>query len=244
MRLPRSDPRRARPPRRRASTRGAPGCARPASSSRRASSNSAVEASRRSLMFDECAERISTAPISSQAARSAPVMTCSSIGSGPARRHAASVARGAQTHGAPLVDAARPARGDEQGRLGQGPHGRPLHLPADAVIARRLAPAAAAPAPQTDTRIVTSSTSPAVVAIAVAPLVRAGEHLAQARAGRWVRLDRQLERLSAVAQLVGRCGRPSARVRARRIGVQKVDARADRASASSSSRRARSTSCA
>ncbi len=44
-------------------------------------SNRAVEASRRSLMFDECAERISTTPISSQAARSAPVSTCSSIGS-------------------------------------------------------------------------------------------------------------------------------------------------------------------
>ena len=44
-------------------------------------SNSAVEASRRSLMLEECAERISTTPISSQAARSAPVTTCSSIGS-------------------------------------------------------------------------------------------------------------------------------------------------------------------
>ena len=43
--------------------------------------NSAVEASRRSLMFEECAERISTTPISSQAARRAPVSTCSSIGS-------------------------------------------------------------------------------------------------------------------------------------------------------------------
>ncbi len=65
--------RRAPPPRPRASRRGAPGCARPASPSRPSASNSAVEASRRSLMFDECAERISTAPISSQAARSAPV---------------------------------------------------------------------------------------------------------------------------------------------------------------------------
>ena len=44
-------------------------------------SNSAVEASRRSLMFAECAERISTAPISSQIARSAPVSTWSSTGS-------------------------------------------------------------------------------------------------------------------------------------------------------------------
>ena len=44
-------------------------------------SNSAVEASRRSLMLAEWAERISTAPISSQAACSAPLITCSSIGS-------------------------------------------------------------------------------------------------------------------------------------------------------------------
>ncbi len=38
-------------------------------------SNSAVEQSRRSLMFAECEERTSTAPISSQAARSAPLTT-------------------------------------------------------------------------------------------------------------------------------------------------------------------------
>ncbi len=44
-------------------------------------SNSAVEQSRRSLMFAECALRTSVAPISSQAARSAPVMTCRSIAS-------------------------------------------------------------------------------------------------------------------------------------------------------------------
>ena len=66
---------------RRASSRGGPGCARPASPSRRRASNSAVEQSRRSLMFAECAERNSTAPISSQAARSAPVITCSVTGS-------------------------------------------------------------------------------------------------------------------------------------------------------------------
>ena len=44
-------------------------------------SNSAVEASRRSLMLAECAERIRTAPISSQIACSAPVSTWSSTGS-------------------------------------------------------------------------------------------------------------------------------------------------------------------
>ena len=44
-------------------------------------SNSAVDASRRSLMLAEWAERMSTAPISSHTARSAPVRTWSSTGS-------------------------------------------------------------------------------------------------------------------------------------------------------------------
>ena len=44
------------------------------------SSNSAVEQSRRSLMFDENAARTSTAPISSATARSALPITCSSTG--------------------------------------------------------------------------------------------------------------------------------------------------------------------
>ena len=79
--------------RRSASRRGAPGCARPASPCCPRSSNSAVEASRRSLMFAEWAERTSTAPISSHAARSAPSITCSVTGSiarAPARRPSAS----------------------------------------------------------------------------------------------------------------------------------------------------------
>ena len=45
---------------------------------RPASSKSAVEQSRRSLMFAEKAERTSTAPISSATARSALPITCSS----------------------------------------------------------------------------------------------------------------------------------------------------------------------
>ena len=62
---------------RRASRRGGRGCARPGRPSARASSKSAVEQSRRSLMFAENAERISTAPISSATARSAQPITCS-----------------------------------------------------------------------------------------------------------------------------------------------------------------------
>ena len=49
-------------------------------------SNRAVEASRRSLMFAECAERTSTAPISSHAARSAPTITWSVTGIHAAQR--------------------------------------------------------------------------------------------------------------------------------------------------------------
>ena len=64
-------------------------------------SNSAVEASRRSLMFDECAERISTAPISSQAARSAPVDDLQLD-----RVERRSAPRGAQADRAVLVDLA------------------------------------------------------------------------------------------------------------------------------------------
>ena len=109
---------RRRPPP--ASPRGARGCARPASPSRRAASNSAVEASRRSLMLAEWAERISTAPISSQIARSAPVSTWSSTGS---ISHGSSRS---QADRAGVVDLARPAVGDQQRRLRQLDHRRAL----------------------------------------------------------------------------------------------------------------------
>src|SRR5689334_7180326 len=85
-------------------------------------SNSAVDASRRSLMLAECAERISTAPISSQIARSAPDTTWSSTGSivisGPPL----------QVDRAGVVDLARPLLGHDQGRLGQVDRGRALDL--------------------------------------------------------------------------------------------------------------------
>src|SRR4051794_22133122 len=50
-------------------------------------SNSAVEASRRSLMFAECAERTSTAPISSHAARRPPSITWRVMGSSTLHHH-------------------------------------------------------------------------------------------------------------------------------------------------------------
>src|SRR5262249_53132337 len=81
-----------------------------------AASNSAVEASRRSLMLAECAERISTAPISSQPARSAPATTCSSTGS---------IALRPDVDRAGVVDLAGPAGRDEQRRLGELDHRGP-----------------------------------------------------------------------------------------------------------------------
>ena len=71
-----------------------------------AGSNSAVEQSRRSLMFAECAARTSTAPISSHAARSAPVVTCSSTGS-------------IEHHRSRVVDAPAPPGRHRDGRLRQ-----------------------------------------------------------------------------------------------------------------------------
>src|SRR6202012_6142769 len=69
---------------------------------------SAVAASRGSLMLAQWAERIRTAPISSQVARSAPVTTCSSTGS---------IVLRAQVDGAGGVGLARPARRDQKRRL-------------------------------------------------------------------------------------------------------------------------------
>ena len=80
-------------------------------------SNSAVEASRRSLMFAEWAERTSTAPISSHAARSAPSITWRAIGSSPL---IASITTASPSRGR------RPARRHHQRRAGQLDDRRPL----------------------------------------------------------------------------------------------------------------------
>ena len=64
---------------------------------RPAASNSAVEQSRRSLMLEENAARISTAPISSAIARSALPVTCSSTGT-IAPVTAAAPARASRVH--------------------------------------------------------------------------------------------------------------------------------------------------
>ena len=78
-----------------------------------AGSNSAVEQSRRSLMLAEWAARTSVAPISSHAARRAPVVTASAIGSSSViASRSMSVAPGRARPGAPAV-------GDEQRRLAE-----------------------------------------------------------------------------------------------------------------------------
>ena len=71
------------------------------------SSKSAVEQSRRSLMFAENAERMSAAPISSAIARSDAPMTCSSMSIN---------ASSARTSVPCRVRLARPAVGDPRGR--------------------------------------------------------------------------------------------------------------------------------
>ena len=177
-------------------------------------SNRAVEASWRSLMLDECAERISTAPISSHAARSAPVMTCSSIGSS---RSSAPV--GSQS--CRRVDARPPAAGQDRVRH------RPQSTVPHSSTARPTTRAGRTASPRAGDRTVGPSTSArrrrrrrrrrlnarrcapdrradrhqldlaVVVAVAVALLVRAGERLAQ---------DRRVA-----------CGRPT-RLAARRTG--------------------------
>ena len=76
---------RDRPRRRRASRRGARGCARPGRPSARDASNTAVEQSRRSLMLGEWAARTSAAPISSATPSSAAAITLRVAGSVIAR---------------------------------------------------------------------------------------------------------------------------------------------------------------
>src|SRR4051794_31565194 len=83
-----------------------------------AASNSAVEASRRSLMFAEWAERTSTAPISSQAARRPPSITWRVIGSSSATLH----------HHGVAACLCVPARRYHEGRARQLEDGRPVDL--------------------------------------------------------------------------------------------------------------------
>ena len=144
-------PRRARPRPPPASRRGAPGCARPASPSGRRRRTGAVEASRRSLMFAECAERTSTAPISSQAARSAPTITWSVTGSSRSalHHHQVASARRASPAARPASSRAaarsrgrrpRPAAVHSAGRGSRRQRRRPGRHDARARACRALAP--------------------------------------------------------------------------------------------------------
>src|SRR3954470_13542142 len=131
-------------------------------------SKSAVEQSWRSLMLAECALRMSTAPISSQAARSAPVATCRAMGSRSAT---------AQDHRPGRVAAPAPAVRHDERRLGQGDDRRPGDGPGVAVVAGLPADVGAGLDPrgahgdELDVGL--------GVAIAVALLVGGGERLAQ-----------------------------------------------------------------
>ena len=157
-------------------------------------SNRAVEASRRSLMFAECAERTSTAPISSQAARSAPSITCSVTG--PIRS-----CRALQRHGRRLRRARCQPGGTTSvepsaARSRPGPPAAPRRAPARArlqLAAREhepaRAPRSAAPPAAARARLGPGARGGhadrdelelrLVVRVAVAALVRAVEGLAQ-----------------------------------------------------------------
>ena len=189
--------------------------------------NSAVEQSRRSLMFGECAERISTAPISSQAARRAPTRTWSETGSRPS-------AIGPFPGPARIVPASSTSAGQPGGstRVASGSsntHGPSARVPA-AGSPRRTSASTHSPAKRTRRRPRSSSSprrpgadlGPGLdqreadrdqldrrlrVAVAVAALVLGGEALGElVRGGVGSGLDRQLEGLAAVAQLVDDLG--------------------------------------
>src|SRR3954452_4174935 len=136
-------------------------------------SNSAVEQSRRSLMFAEWALRTSAAPISSHAAFRAPVTTCSSTGSSTAEHHAV----------AGLL--AVPSIGHEQ---------RQLRVVGAQLDARTGLDARHAQRHELDVR--------RVVAVPVALGVQRRERLAQLIGGPHF-ADGQLVRLPAVAHVAG-----------------------------------------
>ena len=179
---------------------------------RPASSNTAVEQSRRSLMLAENAERISTAPISSATARSELPITCSStfIASAPACRRRSS------------RRASRPAPSTSR---------RPARPPTGPLTSRRTPP------PDGDVWAGDDLGGPhrdeldlaRLVGVAVPLLVRTMERL------RELRLERngQLERLAAIPQV----GRPLRRQLAR-VG-ERTEIRRRRDPAARRSRRGR-----
>ena len=177
-------------------------------------------------MFGEWAERISTAPISSQAARSAPISTWSEIGSRPSLiglapparsrpRRPPRASRGAAPGSPP---GARTRTGPRpRSRRGGSPRSTSASSHSPSKRARRLprsrAPSSAArgrgsgPGSTSARRTFTSSTSAVGVAVAVTALVLGGELLGEPLGARaLVAGDRELERLAAIAQLVGDLG--------------------------------------
>ena len=195
-------------------------------------SNRAVEASRRSLMFEECAERISTTPISSQAARRAPVsdLQLDRVEHGSASAPApqadrararppsprqpggtSSVASGSAHSAGPASAAARRRLAADDARLERRRRRTRAAPPHSAAGSRASAcgRSAGARAPHRDAHVDELDLR-RVVAVAVALLVRARERRRAARQRRAVALGGgahllvhgELERLAAVAQLV------------------------------------------
>ena len=225
-----------------------------------AASKSAVEQSRRSLMFAECAERISTAPISSQAARSAPTRTWRVIGStgssrallGDDRPGASTSARhpGGST-GSPRAARTRRARG---GRVPAAGLAAQDLAPRPAGAEPRPAPSARSGRPRrprgawlgaattSATRTLTSSTRRRGRGSRSVARARRRSLRQLRRVGLERPRHRQLERLAAVAQLVGDLG--PARVGEPLASALAQSRRPRRRSAPRSARSRRASRCA
>src|SRR5579884_126414 len=181
------------------------------------SSKSAVEQSRRSLMFAEKAERIRTTPISSAIDRSAAPSTCSSTGmecpafftkSSPTREHPEG------TIPNPLPPGGKPDRRPVQFDRGRAGRGLPRQ-----VRTRRRRTWQLELRPRDDVRCVDRDELdlPLRLGVAVALLVRSVERGAEVRLQRHA----QLERLTAIAQVGLAVKRELARL------VERAEIRAD-----------------
>ena len=155
------------------------------------SSKSAVEQSRRSLMFAENAERTSAAPISSQTARSAAPITCSSIFTLLAPFRHTLVSTKAATMARPIPNP-HPPGGDPAAGAVQFDHGRAGHVEWVRRRELQLGPAAHLGGSDGD-----QLERAVAVGVAVPLLVGRVEALGEPLAER----HRQLERLAAVAEV-------------------------------------------
>ena len=168
-----------------ASTRGAPGCARPARAARPSAVNSAAEQSARSLMFGLNAARRSTAPISSAMPVRRAISTCSDAGSSALTRHRPG-ARSSDASAPSGAGLGAPAVGHPDRAVGLGDDRGPAHA-LDAGDGQVSSIDAARRRPGRAARSATTSTGVAGARVAVAPLVLGVERRRRrARVSSWL----------------------------------------------------------